>query len=127
LLTTGYGCDEDCSLYRIETALYTAAGDRLWHVSEAPTDGLAYGSDVALDSQGRALVAGAVTQNGKLRGYVFARTVGDNGLPLLEHWFSGLGPSEGLGLVRDSYDRLFPAGFITVNGEPHARVTLIHG
>jgi hypothetical protein len=127
VLATGYGCDIDCETYRIETALYTAAGERLWHVAEGPTDGLAYGSDVALDSQGRALVAGAVTQNGKLRGYVFARTVGEIGLPALEHWFPGLGPSEGLGVVRDSYDRLFPAGYITVNGEPHARVTLIHG
>ena len=37
---------------------------------------MAYGSDVVPDSQERALVAGAMTQNGKLRGYVFGRAVG---------------------------------------------------
>lgn len=127
VLATGYGCTIDCETYRIETALYTAAGERLWHVAEGPTDGLAYGSDVALDSQGRALVVGAVTQNGKLRGHVFARTVGEFGPPDLVHWYPGIGPSEALGIVRDSYDRLFPAGYLTVNGEMLARVTLIHG
>jgi hypothetical protein len=127
VLATGYGCDIDCETYRIETALYTAAGERLWHVAEGPTEGLAYGSDVELDSQGRALVVGAVTQNGTLRGHVFARTVGENGLPDLVHWYPGIGPSEALGIVRDSYDRLFPAGYVTVNGEMLARVTRIHG
>jgi hypothetical protein len=89
--------------------------------------GLAYGSDVALDSQGRALVAGAVTQNGKLRGYVFGREVGVNGPILLDHWYPGVGPSEALGIVRDSFDRIFPAGYITVSGKTQARITLIHG
>jgi hypothetical protein len=78
LLVTGYGCDETCDVYRIETSLYTAAGERTWHEKEDPSDGLAYGSDVVFDSQGRALVAGAVTQNGKLRGYVFGRAVKNN-------------------------------------------------
>ena len=42
-----------------------------------------------VDSQNRALVAGAVTEKGALRGYVFARPVyGESGLPpLFEHWF----------------------------------------
>jgi hypothetical protein len=127
VLVAGYGCDLDCETYRIETSLYTASGDRPWHMAEAPVDDLAYGSDVALDSQGRALVAGAVTQNGKLRGYVFVRTVGVYDPPVLEHWYPGLGPSEALGVGRDLYDRIFPAGYITVNGETQARVTRIHG
>lgn len=127
MLVTGYGCDATCELYRIETSLHTAAGDRPWHMPEAPVDGLAYGSDVAFDSQGRALVAGALTQNGKLRGYVFGHAVGQNGWPVLEHEYPGLGPSEALGIVRDVYDRIFPAGYVTVNGETQARITLIHG
>ena len=94
---------------------------------DAPTTGLAYGSDVVLDSQGRVLVAGAVTQNGKLRGYVFGREVDVLGSPLFEHWYPGIGPSEALGIVRDGYDRFFPVGYITVNGETQARVTRIHG
>ena len=127
MLVTGYGCDEMCDLYRIETALYTAAGERTWHQTEMANDGMAYGSDVVLDSQGRALVAGAVTQNGKLRGYVFGRAVGNNWLTGIEHWYPGIGPSEGLGIVRDSFDRIFPVGYLTVNGEPQARITRIHG
>jgi hypothetical protein len=37
LLVTGYGCDEMCDLYRIETSLYTAAGERTWHEKEDRT------------------------------------------------------------------------------------------
>jgi hypothetical protein len=83
--------------------------------------GLAYGSDVVLDGQGRALVAAAVTQNGKLRGYVFGRKVDVLGPVLFEHWYPGVGPSEALGIVRDAFDRIFPVGYITVNGETQAR------
>jgi hypothetical protein len=127
VLVTGYGCDDACEAYRIETSLYTAVGDRPWHMPETPIDGLAYGSDVALDSQGRALVAGTVTQGGKLRGYVFGRAIGQNGWPALEHSYPGIGPSEALGIVRDGFDRIFPVGYITVNGKSQARITLIHG
>jgi len=63
-----------------------------------------------LDSQGRALVAGAVTQDGKLRGYVFGRKIDVLGPPVFDHWYPGIGPSEGLGIVRDGYDRIFPVG-----------------
>jgi len=127
VVVTGYGCDAACSKYRIETSRYSLDGKRTWFEHETTDAGLAYGSDVALDSQGRALVAGAVTQNGKLHGYVFAREVGVNGPILLDHWYSGLGPSEALGIVRDSFDRIFPAGYITVSGETQGRLTLIHG
>ena len=127
VLVTGYGCDEACSTYRIETSLYSVNGIRTWFHHEGNNNGLAYGSDVARDSQGRALVAGAVTQNGKLRGYVFGRTIGLLGPVLFDHWYPGVGPSEVLGIARDSFDRIFPAGYMTVNGETQARITLIHG
>ncbi len=127
VLVTGYGCDKTCSTYRIETSLYSVDGVRTWFEHNADNDGLAYGSDVAFDGQGRALVSAAVTQNGKLRGYVFGRKVGPPGGVLLEHWYPGLGPSEALGIVRDGFDRIFPAGYITVNGGTEARVTRIHG
>ena len=127
VLVTGFGCDDACDLYRIETSLYSPAGERLIHMKESPQIGLAYGSDVMLDSQGRALVAGAVTQEGKLRGYVFGRPVTQNGSYVLEHWYPGAGPSEALGIVRDGFDRIYPAGYHTVNGAEQARITLIHG
>ncbi|MBL9100388.1 MAG: hypothetical protein JNL82_05495 [Myxococcales bacterium] len=127
VVVTGYRCDQTCSKYQIQTSRYGFDGTRAWAPHETTVDGLAYGSDVALDSQGRALVAGAVTQNGKLRGYVFGRKVDVLGPFTFEHWYPGVGPSEALGIVRDAYDRIFPAGYITVNGETQARITLIHG
>jgi hypothetical protein len=127
VLSTGYGCNDTCDLYRIETSLYSSTGERLWHATETPLAAPVYGSAVALDSQGRALVAGAVTQNGKLRGYVFGRVVGQDGPIVFEHEYPGLGPSEALGIATDSFDRIFPVGYVMVNGEPQARITWIHG
>jgi hypothetical protein len=128
VVVTGYGCDEACSTYRIETSLYSFAGVRAWHQPEMPNKGLAYGSDVALDGQGRALVAGAVTKDGTLSGRVFGRRVKQaGGSILLQTWFPGVGPSEVLGIVTDSFDRIFPAGYITSDGATQARIAMIHG
>ncbi len=128
VVVTGYGHKGGGSLYRIQTSRYTTAGARLWHRWEKWATGLAYGSDVVLDSQGRALVAGAVTQNGTLRGFVFGRVVDDhNGSTVLEHWFPGMGPSEGLGIAIDLFDRIFPVGYVTSSGTTQARFTRIHG
>ena len=126
VLVTGYGCDKTCSTYRIETSLYSVDGTRTWFEHEADNNGLAYGSDVVFDGQGRALVSAAVTQNGKLRGYVFGRKVGPPGAVLFDHWYPGAGPSEALGIARDVFDRIFPVGYVTVNGQTEARVTRIH-
>jgi hypothetical protein len=126
VVVTGYRCNETCSNYEILTSRYDVTGKRVWFENDAPTAALAYGSDVVLDSQGRALVAGAVMQNGKLRGYVFGRKVDVFGPPQFEHWYPGVGPSEALGIVRDNYDRLFPVGYITVNGETQGRTTRLH-
>ena len=126
VVVTGYRCDKTCSTYEILTSRYGADGKRLWFENDETTAGLAYGSDVVLDSQGRALVAGAVTQNGKLRGYVFGRKVDVLGPVAFDHWYPGVGPSEALGIVRDAFDRIAPAGYITVSGETQARITRIH-
>ena len=127
VLVTGYGCDKACSEYRVETSLYSPDGTRTWFADEPTNLGLAYGSDVELDSQGRVLVAGAVTQNGKLHGHVFARKIVAGAPILFEHWFPGAGPSEALGIVRDHFDRIFAAGYITVDGETQAEIKRIHG
>jgi hypothetical protein len=124
---TGYRCDKTCSNVR-DRDLALRRRRQAGVVRERRDDrGLAYGSDVVLDSQGRALVAGAVTQNGKLRGYVFGRKVDVLGPSLFDHWYPGVGPSEALGIARDVFDRIFPAGYITVSGETQARITRIHG
>ncbi len=128
VLVTGYACDDTCSNYRIDTSLYGPTGKHLWHTWDAAGTGLRYGSDVALDSQGRALVAGSITDKGVLHGYVFAHQIGgEEVLPLLDHWFPASTPSEALGVLVDAYDRIFAAGYITANGSTQARLTLIHG
>jgi len=131
VLVTGYGFDDANTEYRIETALYGPQSPKhLWHAWEAPSGlALQYGSDVVLDSQGRALVAGAVTENGALRGYVFARPVyGEPGFSsLFEHWFPASAPAAALGLLVDTYDRIFVGGYITANGSTQARLVLVHG
>jgi hypothetical protein len=127
VVTTGYRCDKTCSTYEILTSRYGVDGKRVWFENDETTAGLAYGSDIVLDSQGRALVAGAVTQNGKLRGYVFGRKVDVLGPVAFDHWYPGIGPSEALGVVGDVFDRITPAGYITVNGETQARITRISG
>jgi len=129
VLVTGYGCDSGCSNYQIQTALYGPTGLRLWQTPDAAPGSLRYGSDVVLDSQGRALVAGIVTEKGTPRGYVSARRVGGEEMfPLLEHWFPvSATPSEALGVLVDGYDRIFAGGYITANGSTEARLVLVHG
>jgi len=127
VLVTGYGSDLSNSMYRIETSIYSLSEGRTLHVPEPPNDGLAYGSDVALDSQGRALVVGAVTLDGKRQAVLIARMANLEGTLMFTHWFLGGAPSEGLGIARDAYDRIFSVGYFTTNGEERARSTLIHG
>jgi len=92
---------------------------RTWHQPEAPAEG-AYGSDVVVDSQGRAIVAGASKQGGVLRGQAFARTIGKvEQWPLWAHLFPfSKESSEALGAARDEYDRIFIGGYVTAGGSP---------
>ena len=84
---------------------------------------------MGLDSQGRAIIGGSAPESGAQRGFVFAHTVKVNeAFPLFEHWFPAPSKlSEVLGVLVNDYDRLFAAGFITVNGETQGRITLISG
>lgn len=125
VVVTGSGCQGFCGagMQRIETSRYTFAGVRTWHQLEVPSEG-AYGSDVVVDSQGRAIVAGAGKQGGALRGRAFAHTIGVAELePLWELWFPvSKEDSEALGAARDKYDRIFVGGYITAGGSPQARL-----
>ena len=128
VLVTGYACDKDCTSYRIETSLYTPTGQRPWHSWTSTGDSLRYGSDVVFDSQGRALVGGTISDKGLLRGYLFARVVGEKEpFPLFDHWFPTSNPSEVLAVIVDAYDRIFAAGYITANGSTQSRLSLIAG
>ena len=129
VLVTGYGCDAGCTNYQIVSALYGPTGLRLWQTPDVAPGSLRYGNDIVLDSQGRALVAGIVTEKGTPRGYVSAHRVGGEEMfPLLEHWFpASAAPSEALGVLVDAYDRIFAGGYITANGATQARLVLIHG
>jgi len=124
VVVAGAGCQDACgSVQRIETSRYTPAGVRTWHQPETPAEG-AYGSDVVVDSQGRAIVAGASKQGGVLRGQALARTIGMVSMePLWAHWFPfSKESSEALGAARDKYDRIFIGGYITVGGSPQTRL-----
>jgi hypothetical protein len=48
-------------------------------------------------------------------------------LPLFDRWFPASAPSEALGVLVDTYDRIFPVGYITANGSIQARLEWIHG
>jgi hypothetical protein len=127
VVVTGAGCQDGCGgVQRIETSRYTLAGVRTWHQPEAPAEG-AYGSDVVVDSQGRAIVAGASQQGGVLRGQAFARTIGKVELwPLWAHWFPfSKESSEALGAARDEYDRIFIGGYITAGGSPQTWIVQV--
>jgi hypothetical protein len=124
MMVTGAGCQDACGgVQRIETSRYTPGGVRTWHQPESPAEG-AYGSDVAVDSQGRAIVAGASKQGGVLRGQAFARTIGKfEQEPLWAHWFPiSKESSEALGAARDEYDRVFIGGYVTAGGSPQTRL-----
>ncbi len=127
-IVTGYGCDKNCTEYRIETSLYGPTGLRLWHKPSAPGAEKRYGSDVVVDSQGRALVSATITEKGVPRGYVFAHHIANDEIyPLFEHWFpTSTAASEALGVLVDDYDRLFVGGYITTNGATQARLVLLH-
>lgn len=126
VVVTGYGSDETKHKYRIETSRYAQDGLRTWHQFESEQAAFAYGSDVALDSQGRVMVAGTITQNGVMRGYMVSRSI-DSGSFLFDVWFSGTGPSEALGMLVNSHDRIVPAGYVTTNGAMVTRIMLVHG
>ena len=70
--------------------------------------------DVVVDSQGRAIVAGASKQGGVLRGHAFARVIGTNEpAPLWAHWFPfSKEASEALGAARDQYNRIFTSPLV---------------
>jgi hypothetical protein len=124
IVVTGAGCLDACGgVQRIETSRYTPAGVRTWHQPEMSADG-AYGSDVVVDSQGRAIVAGASKQGGVLRGQALAHTIGKaEQEPLWAHWFPvSKESSEALGAARDPFDRIFIGGYITAAGSPQTRL-----
>jgi hypothetical protein len=124
IVVTGAGCLDACGdVQRIETSHYTPAGLRTWHQPELSADG-AYGSDVVVDSQGRAIVAGASKQGGVLRGQALAHTIGKiEQEPLWAHWFPvSKESSEALGVARDKYDRIFIGGYVTAVGSPQTRL-----
>nr|WP_293182599.1 hypothetical protein [Nannocystis sp.] len=120
VVVTGAGCQDACGgVQRLETSRYSPEGLRTWFQTEPPANG-AHGSAVAVDSQGRAIVAGASKVGGVLRGQVFARKIGKAELaPVWSHLFPvSKEPSEALAVTLDKYDRVFADGYVTVGGSP---------
>ncbi len=127
VVVTGAGCQKECGgMQRIETSRYTFEGVRTWHEAEEAADA-AYGSAVAVDSQGRAIVAGAHKEGGVFRGQVFARTIGGVDLdPVWSHLFPlSKESSEALAVATDMYDRVFVDGYITTVGVSQTWLVLL--
>ncbi len=127
VVVTGAGCEEECGgMQRIETSRYTFEGVRTWHEAEEVADA-AYGSAVAVDSQGRAIVAGAHKEGGVFRGQVFARRIGeDEDEPAWSHLFPlSKESSEALTVATDKYDRVFVDGYITTAGVSQTWLVLL--
>ena len=80
-----------------------------------------------VDSQGRAIVAGASKQGGVLRGQALARTIGKFEMePLWAHWFPvSKEPSEALGAACDQFDRIFIGGYVTAGGSPQTWIVQV--
>ena len=128
LVVSGTGCELDCgTVRRVETSRYTFAGVRTWFQPEKAAEG-AHGTEVVVDSQGIAIVAGASAEGGVMRGQVFARKVGTNEeLPIWAYWFPlSKEPSEALTLARDPFDQLFLDGYVTVGGSPQSRLVRVN-
>jgi hypothetical protein len=111
---------------RIETSRYSVDGKRTWFENEAEQR-----PRLRQRRRARQSGAGARLGRGDAERQAARLRVRPQGRParpgLFDHWYPGAGPSEALGIARDGFDRIFPVGYITVNGETEARVTRIHG
>jgi hypothetical protein len=126
LLVTGNACNETCDSQRIETALYTAAGARLWFRSEM-TSLTAYGNAVALDSHGRVTVAVTIRDGIALRGFLLGRSTHDETAELFSVPFpASKEDSEATDVATDTFNRLFGAGYRTFGGVTEARALMVH-
>ncbi|MFZ6186128.1 hypothetical protein, partial [Nannocystis pusilla] len=124
-LVASQGCDATCINQRIEVALYSDAGSRLWH----KTDGsgvVAYGSGVAPNKHGLALMAASMREGPVQRGRMLGRVVQDNDL-VLDAWFpANKDSSAASSVVVGAYDEAFFGGYVNLGGVQRAYIVRLH-
>jgi hypothetical protein len=126
LLVTGNACNDACDLQRVETALYTAAGARVWFRPELPAP-VAYGNSVAPNAHGVVVTAASVHEGTALRGYLLGRDVDAPQAELFSVPFPASNQdSEASGVVIDAFDRIFGGGYRTLGGVTESRSMLAH-
>jgi hypothetical protein len=124
-LVASQGCDATCTNQRIEVALYSDSGVRLWHKFEL-SGPVAAGRAVAANKHGLALVAAAMRDGQVLRGRMLSRVVHEAGDPLLDVWFPNQSPSATSSVVVGDYDEAFWGGYVTVGGVQRAYTVRLH-
>jgi hypothetical protein len=126
ILVTGNGCNDTCDLQRVETALYTAAGTRVWFRPELPSP-IANGNSVAINAHGVVVTAASVHEGTALRGYLLGRDVNDAQAELFSVPFPASNQdSEASTVAIDAFDRIFGGGYRTLGGVTEARTILAH-
>jgi len=125
ILVTGNACNNACDSQRVETALYTAAGMRLWFRPEMPSV-TAYGSAVALNAHGGVVVAVTMREGTALRGFLLGRVVYDQAEPFSVPFPASKENSEASAVAIDDFDRIAGGGYRTLGGVTEARTILAH-
>ena len=126
ILVTGNACNNACDSQRVETALYSAAGVRLWLRPEMPS-ATAYGNAVALNAHGGVVVAVTVREGAALRGYLLGRVVyDDQAKPFSLPFPASKENSEASAVAIDDFDRIVGGGYRTLVGVTEARTILAH-
>jgi len=125
ILVTGNACNNACDSQRVETALYSAAGVRLWLRPEMPS-ATAYGSAVALNAHGGVVVAVTIREGTALRGFLLGRVVYDQAELFSVPFPASKEDSEASAVAIDEFDRIAGGGYRTLGGVTEARTILAH-
>ncbi len=124
-LVASQGCDATCTNQRIEVALYSDSGVRLWHKFELSA-AVAAGRAVAANKHGLALVAAAMRNGQVLRGRMLSRAVHGNDVPLDVWFLANQSPSAASSIVVGAYDEAFWGGYVTLGGVQRAYAVRLH-
>jgi hypothetical protein len=125
VIVTGNACDENCDNQRVETALYTAAGVRVWFRPELPA-AAASGNAVALNAHGGVVIAATMKEGAALRGYLLGRDIEDEAEPFSVPFPASSENSEASAVAIDEFGRISGGGYRTLGGVIEARTILVH-
>lgn len=124
-LVASQGCDATCTNQRIEVALYSDNGARLWHAKDG--SGLvAFGSGIAPNRHGLALVAASMREGQILRGRMLGRNMHTDEKPLDVWFLANQSASSASAIVVGPYDEAFWGGYVMLGGVQRAYAVRLH-